>query len=274
MLAGPDDREAGMGRLDTSTANQIIEAGRRLVAAGFVDGTTGNVSARDGARLLITPTSRDYRLLRSVDLVHIDLTSEETEGSWRPSSEWRMHAGVYRVREDVQAIVHHHAIWSSAVSVARLTIPVLIDEAADIGPIPTAEYAPSASPELARVVSETIAQGHNAILLANHGAVAVGRSVAEALRRALEVERISQMFICAAILGGAHPLDAMAITRSREFFKGYRADHHVLVPTLRSGELMPEHARLNDVVSYAFRAGIEFISLLQSLVLGRLSHHA
>ena len=257
MLAGPDDREAGMGRLDTSTANQIIEAGRRLVAAGFVDGTTGNVSARDGSRFLITPTSRDYRLLRSVDLVRIDLTSEKPEGPRRPSSEWRMHAGVYRVRDDVQAIVHHHATWSSAVSVA-----------------PTAEYAPSASPELARVVSEAIAQGHNAILLANHGAVAVGRSVAEALRRALEVERISQMFICAAILGGAHPLDATAITQSREFFKGYRADHHVLAPTLRSGELMPEHARLNDVVSYAFRAGIEFISLLQSLVLGRLSRHA
>ncbi len=88
------------------------------------------------------------------------------------------------------------------VAVARQTIPVLIDEAADIGPIPTAPYAPSASQELADAASSELAKGRNAVLLANHGVVVVGRDLREAARRALEVERLAKIYIGAALLGG------------------------------------------------------------------------
>lgn len=135
------------------------------------------------------------------------------------------------------------------VAVARQTIPVLIDEAADIGPIPTAPYAPSASQELADAASSELAKGRNAVLLANHGVVVVGRDLREAARRALEVERLAKIYIGAALLGGAQALDEAQVNRSLTFFETYRAA---------------------PVISYSFRAGITFASLLQSLILQKL----
>ena len=250
---------------------QIVEAGLRLIDTGVTDGTTGNVSARRGNEFLITPTSRDYRLLTAEDLVTVALDTGEWRGRWKPSSEWRLHAEIYRVRPDVNAVIHHHATWCSAVAAARKTIPVLVDEAAEIGPISTAAYAPSASPELAAAAAEVLGRGANAVLLANHGAVAVGQSIAEALRRALEIERLAQMFVAATVLGGAHPLPAEAVERGRQFFAGYRAGQHELVSPLRPAVAIAGDVRLHDLMSYSFRAGITFVSLLRMLVLGRLS---
>src|SRR2546430_1858969 len=114
---------------------EVLAAGLRLVESELSDGTSGNISVRydDGSTILITPSSRDYRLLTERDLVRVHLGSGSAEGRWRPSSEWRLHARVYDARSDVNAVIHHHGTWSSAVAVARKTIPVLIDEAADIG---------------------------------------------------------------------------------------------------------------------------------------------
>ena len=176
---------------------QILEVGCRLVETGLSDGTSGNISVRCAERshILITPSGRDFRLLTERDLVRVDLETGEATGLWQPSSEWRLHVAIHLARSDVNAIIHHHATWASAVAVARKSIPVLIDEAADIGPIPTAPYAPSATDELAVNAAREFANGSNAILLANHGAVVVGRSLLEALRRALASERLAQIFV-------------------------------------------------------------------------------
>lgn len=259
-----------MGRSQIS--REILETGLLLVEAGLVTETAGNISARcpDGERILITPSRRDYWVLTESDLVRIHLPSEQAEGRWKPSSEWRLHVAIYRARPDVNAVIHHHAVWASAVAVARKTIPVLIDEAADIGPIPTAPYAPSASQELAEVAAAELAKGSNAVLLANHGAVAVGSDLQEAFRRATDVERLAQIYLGATLLGGAHPLDEAAVARSREFFASYRtarAEWHapaVSVPRI-SGQVA-----LQDLVSYGFRAGVTFASLLQALILQKI----
>lgn len=181
---------------------QIIEVGWRLVEANLTDGLSGNISARgpDGVTALITPSALDYRLLTERDLVRIHLGSGKAEGRRKPSSEWRLHVAIYRTRPDINAVIHQHATWASAVAVARKTIPVLIDEAADIGSIPTAPYAPSASEELAETAARELAKGSNAILLANHGAVVVGRDLHEATRRAVELERLAKIYIGAELL--------------------------------------------------------------------------
>lgn len=259
-----------------SLSRQLIEVGWRLVEADLSDGLSGNISARcpDGETALITPSALDYRLLTERDLVRVHLGSGEPEGRRRPSSEWRLHVAIYRARPDVHAVIHHHATWASAVAVSRKTIPVLIDEAADIGSIPTAPYAPSASQELAEAASRELAKGGNAILLANHGAVVVGRDLREATRRALAVERLAKIYIGAELLGGPRPLDAAQVGRSQEFFETYRA---APVPT---GELFPIAPRilgkvsLQDLVNYSFRAGVTFASLLQSLILQKLRRDA
>ncbi len=255
-----------------SVATEIIEVGLGLLEAGLVNETAGNISARlpDGEAMLITPSRRDYRLLTEADLAQVDLASGEAQGRWKPSSEWRLHAAVYRARSDVQAVIHHHAAWASAVAVARKTIPVLIDEAADIGPIPTAPYAPSASQELAEVAAAELARDVNAVLLANHGAVAVGRDLGEAFRRAVEVERLAQIYVGATALGGAHPLDEAAVARSREFFAGYRASRAERGARAVMAPRMIGQVALQDLVSYGFRAGVTFASLLHALIIQKI----
>lgn len=262
----------GRGVLLMELSQQIIEAGWRLIEADLTDGTSGNISVRCPGEpmALITPSARDYRLLTEQDLVRVNLESGEAEGRWKPSSEWRFHIAIYRIRPDVNAVIHHHATWASAVAVARKTIPVLVDEAADIGPIPTAPYAPSASAELAEVASAELAKGSNAVLLANHGAVAVGRSLREAMRRALEVERLAKIYIGAEFLGGAHALDQAEVTRSRVFFEAYRAAPVESRQLFRSAPRIAGPVGLQDLVTYGFRASITFASLLQSLILQKL----
>ena len=227
-----------------------------------------SVRRPDGA-IVITPSSLDFRLLTELDLVEIDLSSGETRGRRRPSSEWRLHALIYEKRPEVHAVVHHHGPWSTAAAVARTTIPVLVDEAADIGPISTAPYAPSASEELAQIASDELTTGRNAVLLANHGAVVVGRTLNEAMRRAIQVERSAKIYIGAAVLGGAHPLDATAIATSRRFFEGYRTRPEEEEFSTRSARVAG-HVRVLDLVNYSFRAGTTFASLVQALIVQKL----
>lgn len=252
-------------------SREVIRTGLCLVEAGLSDGASGNISTRcpGGSMMLITPSARDFRLLRERDLLRLDLVSGAVEGRWRPSSEWRLHTAIYAARPDAAAIIHHHGTWASAVAVARKTIPVLIDEAADIGPIPTAAYAPSASQELAEAAARELAKGSNAILLANHGAVVVGRNLREALRRAFEVERLAKIYIGAEVLGGAHALDDDAILRSSGFFETYRApmDGPPLEPAM-PGVAGP--VGLSDLVCYSFRASITFMSLVHALIQRKL----
>ena len=251
---------------------QIVEIGLSLIEAGLVTGTAGNISARSPGESMafITPSGRDYHLLTERDMVRIDIGSGAVDGRWKPSSEWRLHVAIYQRRSDVNAVIHHHAVWASSVATARKTIPVLIDEAADIGPITTAPYAPSGSPELADVVSEALTQGTNAVLLANHGAVAVGRDLGEAFRRALDVERLAKIYIAATLLGGAHPLDEGAVTRSQEFLAAYRAEvrEHQFPPVTAPRIMGP--VSLQDLVRYSFKSGLTFASLLYALVYQRL----
>ncbi len=258
------------GRRITYFAQDILEAGLRLIETDLSDGTSGNVSVRspDGA-IVITPSSLDFRLLTELDLVEVDLRSGDTRGRRRPSSEWRLHALIYEKRPDVHAVVHHHGPWATAAAVARTTVPVVVDEAADIGEIPTAPYAPSASEELAQIASDELRTGRNAVLLANHGAVVVGRTLGEAMRRAIQVERSAKIYVGATVLGGAHPLDAGAIAVEQKFFAGYRARPEEDEFSTRSARLAG-HVRLLDLVNYSFRAGITFASLVQTLIAQKL----
>ena len=253
---------------------EIVEAGLRLVEADLSDGTSGNLSVRRSNRsVLITPSSLDFRLVTERDLVEVDLSSGKMNGTRRPSSEWQLHLLVYGTRPDVNAIVHHHGVWSTAAAVARATIPILVDEASDIGSISVTPYAPSGTEELAQVASKELEKGRNAVLLANHGAVAVGRNLREAMRRALQVERVAKIYICATVLGGAQALGGTAVTDNQRFFEGYRARPEEDEFSALSSEVARQ-VRLLDLVNYSFRAGQTFASLLQTLIVQRLHHRS
>jgi L-ribulose-5-phosphate 4-epimerase len=249
-------------------SQQIIKAGWQLVETGMTDGTSGNISVRcpGEAVALITPSARDFHFITERDLVRVHLESGSAKGRWKPSSEWRLHAAIYKARPDVNAIVHFHPTWASAVAVARKTIPVLIDEAADIGPIPTVPYASSGSEELAENAAQGLSTGNNAVLLANHGAVAVGRDLWEATRRALEVERLAKIFIGAGLLGGAHALDEAQIIRTQKSLEAYRAasvENQQLFSPMPSGI---GRVSLQNLMHYGFQAGVTFAFLFWSLI--------
>ncbi len=254
-----------------NTANAVIHSAHRLFDAGLVSETSGNVSARDpdGESMWITPSGMDCRQLTGRDAVRVHLRSDEVFGRWRPSSEWRLHVAAYRVRSDIGAIVHHHGIAASAVAVAQRMLPVVIDEAVALGPVPTARYAPSGSQELADAVATEIVAGRNAVLLANHGAVAAGRDLNEAFQRAREIERLARIYIDAEILGGAHLLDEVAIEQNSAFFAAYRMTSAACSELGSASPVGHSQVRMRDVANYAFQAGLTLVSLVRAAVLHR-----
>lgn len=173
----------------------ILAAGRSLVADGLVIGTVGNVSARHGDELRITPTRRAYETMRRRDLVRVDADSgRPLSAGARPSRELPLHLAVYRARPDVAAVIHTHSPYATAWSFLDKPLePALEDlEYYGIGEIRTAAWAGPGTDELAHNVSRALGRS-NAVLLGHHGVLTTGRSVEEALNAARVVEHQAQV---------------------------------------------------------------------------------
>ncbi len=214
----------------------IVETVGRMRQAGLVIGTAGNVSARvSGAgQFWITPSGVDYARLTAGDLVCVDLAGRTVAGALKPSSDTGNHAAIYRLRDDVAAIVHTHSTYATVFAVLRREIPALFVEAAGYlgGAIPLLEYLPPASPEL----GERAARGlgpHRAILLPNHGVIAVGESAENAFTAAVLVEQSARVAYLASLLGEPSPIPPDEVERMYWFL------HHEYgqrpVPAARPG---------------------------------------
>lgn len=183
----------------------ILAAGRSLVAEGLVIGTVGNVSARHGDELRITPTRTAYETMRRRDLVRVDAGSgRPLSPDARPSRELPLHLAVYRARPDVGAVIHTHSPYATAWSfLDRPLEPELEDlEYFGIGSIRTAAPAPPGSDELAREVSTALGTS-NAVLLGEHGVLTTGETVDDALVAARVVEhqaRIAWLVRASAVM--------------------------------------------------------------------------
>lgn len=189
---------------DASAA--VLTTARELLAKGLVEGTSGNVSARqaDGT-VCITPSSVDYRSMTAADLVVVDPSGATVSGTRPPSSESALHLACYAAFEEVGSVVHSHAVHATMFAVARRPLPVAVDELSIYvgGEVAVADYAPSGSAELGQVAVRALAD-RGAALLANHGMVAVGRDPAQALHITAVVERTAQIVLGANGLGAVH----------------------------------------------------------------------
>lgn len=158
-------------------------------------GTTGNMSIRIDSGMLITPSGIPPRELEPAAIVAMDF-----DGGWsgniKPSSEWALHAAIYRARPEVRAVVHAHPDHCVALSCARIGLPAFHYMIAGFGgeDVRCSRYATFGSPELADVTVEALA-GRTACLLANHGMVAVGATLAEAYGRALKLETLARQYM-------------------------------------------------------------------------------
>ena len=184
---------------------EILEGGERLLKEGLVARTWGNISIRvDETHMLITPSGRPYEELTDDDIVLVNYHTSKYEGSVKPSSEKELHCEIYRTRKAVHAVIHTHQMNASTVAAAHREVPPILDDMAQIiGPsVRVAEYA---LPSTKKITKKTVKalKGRNAALMANHGAVCIGRDLDEAFVVCQVLEKACKAFIEAEFLGGA-----------------------------------------------------------------------
>ncbi len=191
---------------------EVLAAARKMLALGLVTGTAGNVSRRLGPQggrplLAITPSSRDYLTLGPDDIQILDLKAQKIEGDLPPSAETPLHIGIYRARKDVNAVIHTHSVFASAMAVAGISIPAILDEQAAFlgGEIKLAKYAPSGSAGLVKNAVSALGN-RNAVLLANHGAVGVGLNLPAALHACELLENTAMIYLLALSTGSVNEL--------------------------------------------------------------------
>ena len=183
----------------------IIEAGKKLLSEGLVTRTWGNVSIRvDENLMLITPSGRAYNDLTVNDIVLVNYHTLKYEGTIKPSSEKGLHCEIYRTRKEINSVIHTHQMNASTVAAARREVPPILDDMVQIiGPsVRVADYA---LPSTRRIVNKTVKalRGRMAALMANHGAVCIGRDIEEAFVVCQVLEKACKAFIEAEFLGGA-----------------------------------------------------------------------
>ena len=190
--------------------DRVLAAAKDMLRRGLVEGTAGNISARqeDGS-IVITPSSVDYADMQLDDLVVIDpdgATLACKEGR-SPSSERMLHLACYRAFDDVGSVIHSHPVHATMFAITHQDIPACIDEFAIYvgGEVRCTEYAPSGSSEVGLQAVKAL-DGRGAALIANHGMVAVAAHPAAALHITALVERSACITWGARALGALHPL--------------------------------------------------------------------
>jgi L-fuculose-phosphate aldolase len=201
---------------------RLMTAARRLAAAGMNTGTAGNLSARMPHGYLITPSAVAYETMSPEDLVFMGDDWTHSGGQRPASSEWRLHRDIYRSRPDVHAVVHAHSPFATTLACLKRPIPAFHYEVALAGgtDIPCADYATFGTQQLSDAAIAGL-KGRKACLLANHGSVAVGPGLEEAVGLAEKVEALARMYWQALQVGEPALLDEVEMARVAERFSAY-----------------------------------------------------
>lgn len=201
---------------------EIIDTALSMSRQGLSPGRSGNVSARYDDGILITPSGMAYDAIEPADVVCVRLDGHVADGQRKPSSELQFHLATYRARTDVGAIVHTHSMHATVLACARRPIPAFHYMVAVAGgeDIPLVPYATFGGEELARHVAAGLSH-RDACLMANHGQIAVGKTCAEALALAAEVEVLAEQYVKVLLLGTPYILARDEMARVLERFAGY-----------------------------------------------------
>ena len=175
---------------------EVVEFGKKLFKSGLTTGTGGNLSCLDrgGGLMAISPSGIDYDDMAPEDVVVLDMEGRIVEGRLTPSSEKGFHLGLYKKRPDVDAVVHTHSHYATTMACLRLEIPAVHYLVGFCGKkVPVADYATYGTEELAENICAAIGD-HNAVLMANHGLVAVGPDLLRAFCVAEEIEFVARIY--------------------------------------------------------------------------------
>lgn len=206
----------------------IIDACLLLEARGDIIGTYGNASVRIPGGLIVTPSRVDYRTLTPDDMVTVADDGGVIDGHRIPSSETSVHRLIYLARPDVGAVLHTHSFYATALSCLHVTVPVIVEEQSQVvgDEIRCTHYVPAGQhhglgEEVARALGAS-----NGVLLANHGVVACGRTIDEALFVAQIIERVAHMRLLTGEAAIPIPPEYVRSERERWLYKYGTADDH------------------------------------------------
>jgi len=209
---------------ETELKHTLAHACRELAKRGMNTGTSGNASCllEDG-RILITRTGAACESITEESLVVID-TEGNVYGRGLPSCEWQMHAAINRAKAAARAVIHSHSDACVVLSCLRRSIPAFHYRVAMFGgdDVQCAGYATFGTPELAHATLAAL-ESRQACLLANHGMVCWGKSLAAALSSAIELEALARQYLMALQVGEPAILNQAEIASVREQLDGYAA---------------------------------------------------
>ena len=206
---------------ESDLREQVVAALRRLDARGLNRGSTGNVSHRLGAGILITPTGMGADELRAQDLVWLG-DDGTLRGDWQPSTEWHFHRAIYAARPDLNAVVHTHSVNATALACLERGLPAFHYMVATAGgdDIPCTAYHTFGSEALSTAVADAM-RDRQACLLAHHGLVAAGNSLAQAMKLAIEIEALCEIYLKALAVAEPTVLDGKQMAEVIEKFRTY-----------------------------------------------------
>jgi L-fuculose-phosphate aldolase len=223
--SGLQTQDPGLRTQDSLTSESqlradIVEVGRRLWTRGYVASNDGNISVRIAPdRLLMTPASVSKGFMTPDMMVVTDLDGVLVSGApgRKPSSEILMHLVTYRERPDVGAVLHAHPPLSTGFAVAGIPLDraVLAEVVTTLGSIPIAEYGTPSTRELAETVRPYV-KLHDGLLLANHGALALGRDLFAAYYKMETIEHFARISLVARLLGGERLLSREEVLRLQD----------------------------------------------------------
>ena len=207
---------------ETRARRDVIETARAMAASGLSVGTSGNVSCRWDGGMLVTPSGVPYEEILPGDIVFVSDDGSWDEGWRKPSSEWRFHLAAYQARPDDGAVVHCHSLNATALACAHKPIPAFHYMVAVAGgcDIPLAPYATFGTATLAAGVA-TALRTRKACLMANHGQIACGQTLGDALDLAQEVETLAAQYVKVLELGEPKLLSDAEMARVIARFSTY-----------------------------------------------------
>ena len=204
--------------------NLLVDYGKKLITAGLTKGTGGNISVfnkREGL-MAISPSGMDYFETKPEDIVLMNLEGKIVDGLRKPSSEWRMHLIFYQNREDVKAVVHTHSMFATTIATLHWDVPPASYLIAYAGKkVPCAPYATFGTQEIADAAYNTMGKEYNAVLLANHGLIAVGPDMPSAFGIAEIIEMVCEIYYRAKCVGEPTILSDDEMALMLEKFKTY-----------------------------------------------------
>lgn len=204
--------------------NELLAAVKEMDRLGLVSCSSGNASVRIDApgspnAFLVTPAALPYPSMTSDQLVSVDDDLNAIDGGGVPSSESLLHLAIYRARPDVNAVMHTHSVYATALGVAGRPLPPIVDELVVYvgGQVEVSEYESPGSDALAQAGVDALGD-RRAVLIPHHGMFAVADTVSEALRVCALVERVAQVFINAKTIGGAKEVPEESFKAERRMY--------------------------------------------------------